>query len=498
MKTQKFQLRLVGMQFVFAFASLAATVLCYSTSAFADKKLILVQKVELTVVDGKATWVGVGNGPFKDRFPNGIDATGTIKMQEKDKPAPKAGLTQSRMLPANVVKTEFGSIAAAKGSIIVNNTGAKVTEIEITTKGTTGGTPNTIDDKSGDGDDFDWKIDKLTMKTITFKAKKGKELAPDQNIWMLIPEGPQPGMPGAKIYEGKVTTNPPVAPPAPAPAAPSPPAASSGGGSGLSYDSSMGVLSFQPSTVVVIAYSDGSSTVTNSADEDVIGSQIQIGQMQVLGPSSTVPGAYALSDSGIAFVQGEQVLLQAELTNNLLIPDPQHPGYAILQGSLTVGEEGLPLVWGGQDDGLIQSKYIEEYFGASGASDVFLETNILATTQNLTEDGEATGTAMVASVAPFSMDSSFVRDDSATDRDQGGANCSSRYVGVWAGVYINRQVAFAEAVKEGTQKCLQRYSCGFNIRSLICQQALGGWICRGAGAGIVTPPSYEGYLAQCQ
>jgi hypothetical protein len=359
-----------------------------------------VQKVELKVVGGKSTWVGVGNGPFTDRYPNGIDASGTIMMQAPGKPAPKAGLTQSRMSATDVTKREFGSIAAPKGSIIVNNTEKNVVEIEITTKGMTGGTANEIDGKSGDGDDFTTDISR-DKKTIVFKAKKGKELPPDQNVWMLIPKGPQPGQPGGKIYEGKVTTSPPAMPPAPAPAAPMVPA--TGGATGLStihYDSATAMLSFQPGSLTVAAYFDGSSTVTNGPDEYVIGSQIEIGDMQVLGPSSIVPGAYTLSDSGIALVQGGQVLLQAELTNNLLIPDPNHPEYSIVQGSLTVGEEGLPFEWGPQAGTMLQSKYIEEYFSDSSASDVFFQTNILTVTQNLTQDGDANGTVIIGSVAP--------------------------------------------------------------------------------------------------
>jgi hypothetical protein len=95
-------------------AALVALTVSVSSSAWADEKLILVQKVELKVVGGKSTWVGVGNGPFKDRYPNGIDASGTIMMQLPGKPAPKAGLTQSRMSATDVTKREFGSIAARR------------------------------------------------------------------------------------------------------------------------------------------------------------------------------------------------------------------------------------------------------------------------------------------------------------------------------------------------------------------------------------------------
>jgi hypothetical protein len=55
---------------------------------------------------------------------------------------------------------------------------------------------------------------------------------------------------------------------------------------------------------------------------------------------SPVPGALQLSDSGIALVQNGETFLQAELVNDLLIPDPSHPSFAEIQGSLSILGEG--------------------------------------------------------------------------------------------------------------------------------------------------------------
>jgi hypothetical protein len=96
---------------------------------------------------------------------------------------------------------------------------------------------------------------------------------------------------------------------------------------------------------------------------------------------SPVPDALQLSDSGIALVQNGETFLQAELVNDLLIPDPSHPSFAEIQGSLSILEEG---------EGL-GSRYINEYFVDSIASDLFFESDLLSTTDNLTRSGEARG-----------------------------------------------------------------------------------------------------------
>jgi PEP-CTERM motif-containing protein len=374
-----------------SFLSLFVVALCLTLSparAFADDKLILAQKVELKIVDGNATYVAVGNGPFKDRFPNGLDASGTVAMQKPGKPAPATDLTQGRIPPQAVNKREFGSIGATQGSIIQNSTGEAVTKLEITTKGVdAANNANKIDANSKDGDDFDTT---LTGNTITLTAKPGKELKKNERLWMLIPEGPQPGDAGKKIYEGKVELLKPAPAPAPKPQMPAPPkAGNQGGGAKMNYNitNGLGSLSFAAGSIDFATYFDGTS-VTSSLFDSIIGSQINIGDMNILGPSSSVPGAFQLSDSGLSLTLDGLTLLQAELTDGLLIPDLLNPGMADIQASLAFLEEGR-LGTG--------SRYLDEHFSLSAAAALFFRSNLLAATSGLSRPGAASGVVSVAS-----------------------------------------------------------------------------------------------------
>jgi len=358
------------------------------SSAAADDKLILAQKVELNVVDGNSTWVAVGNGPFKDRFPNGLDASGTVAMQKPGKPAPATDLTQGRIPPQAVNLREFGSIGATQGSIIQNSTGQSVKKIEMTTKGVdAANNANKLDPKSGDGDDFDTTIN---GNTITLTAKNGKELKKNERIWLLVPEGPQPSDPGKKIYEGKVELLQPAAAPAPQPQVPAvPKTGNQGGGASLNFRQTNGVgtLTFLAGEVDFATYFDG-TTVGSSLEDVVIGSLIRIGDMDILGPSSDVPGALELSDSGISLVLNGETLLQAELTHGLLIPDPVDSGVADLQAALTFLEEGRVG---------IGSRYLDEHFRLSNAAGLFFRSNLLAATNGLSDSGSAFGVVSIAS-----------------------------------------------------------------------------------------------------
>jgi hypothetical protein len=391
----------VTMQRLFALLVLSGLAAVAPTSgALADSKTILIQKVMLTgvMVNGQLViaYVGVGKGPFSNMYPLGICATATCPQVAGVSPVPLTTLTQGRIDAAATAARDFGSIGASQGSIIRNNTGSPVTSIMISTKGMTNGTANTINPNSMDGQAF---TTALTNTSVTFTAGQGDALAPVGLLWMLIPPGPQPGMPGAKIYTGQVTLMPPAAPPpAPAPAAPMAPAAGNTSGAGLSYNAGTSTISFNGGNVSFATYVSGTTATTNGPTENVIGSQIQIGDMQVLGPSSSVPGAFQLSDSGVALVQNGQTILQGELINDLLIPDPSVPGDAEIQGSLSIFEEG---------EGL-GSEYIDEYFADSLASDLFVNSNLLAVTDDLTQDGDATGSAVIASVASVPEPSSII------------------------------------------------------------------------------------------
>jgi hypothetical protein len=372
------------------FKSLVIGLLCaaFSGAVLGDDKLILAQKVELKVVDGNSTYVGVGTGPFTDRFPNGIDASGNVANQQAGKPAPATDLTQGRIPPGATVKREFGSIGASQGSIIQNSSGKDVKEIEVTTKGKdAANNDNTIDANSKDGADFDTTI---AGKTITFKAKAGKELKPNQRIWMLIPEGPQPGTPGNKIYEGKVTTALLVPPPQPGFDRPTQVAAVSETATvSLGINGALKTLSFTAGAIDFTRYGDG-STSSSPALDFTVGSQMAIGDMAILGPSS-LSGAFELSDSGISLTQNGRVIFQGELVNGLLIPDPQRSGWAHIQARFGFFEEGSALPG---------SRFMQEHFGEAAEGGFFIDADLLLATNGLAVPGTGQGIALVAGVIP--------------------------------------------------------------------------------------------------
>ena len=370
--------------------SLVIGLLCaaFSGAALGDDKLILAQRVELKVVDGNSTYVGVGAGPFSDRFPYGIDASGNVANQQNGKPAPATDLTQGRIPPGATVKREFGSIGASQGSIIQNSSGKDVKEIEVTTKGKDAANKdNAIDAKSKDGDDFDATI---SGKTITFKAKAGKELKPNQRIWMLIPEGPQPGTPGNKIYEGKVTTAQFVPPPQAGFDRPTQVAAvSETVAVSLGINGTLKTLSFTAGAIDFTSYGDG-STNRSPALDFAVGSQVAIGDMTILGPSS-LSGAFDLSDSGISLTRNGRVIFQGELVNGLLIPDPQHSGWAHVQARFGFFEEGSALPG---------SRFMQEHFGEATEGGFFMDADLLLATNGLAVPGTGHGIALVAGVIP--------------------------------------------------------------------------------------------------
>lgn len=360
--------------------------------ALADDKLIQVQKVVIDVVDGKSTLVGVGKGPFTDAYPNGIDMSGKVKSQEAGKPAPRDNLAQSKISPTDDTERDFGSIGAKQGSIIANESGKDVKEIDISTKGTDSkGADNKIDSKSTDGDDFDTEIS-ADGKTIKLKAKKGKELKPDENIWIKMPKGPQPQDKGTKIYSGKVVLAQASLPQHPG--KPGYPAVSNSTGTavvGLQINGGVQTLTFGGAGAVQVATYFNGSTTTNPLIDSIIGSQILIDDMTILGPSALLAGAYQLSDSAIALAQSGQALLHASLTNGLLIPDQMHPGFARITATLGFFEEALTDA---------QSRYLDEFFGISMADQLIFDSDLLVGTLGLTVNGSGVGNVSIASVIP--------------------------------------------------------------------------------------------------
>lgn len=357
--------------------------------ATADDKLILAQKVELKTVDGNPTLVGVGKGPFTDMYPNGIDQSGKVTEQKPGKPSPADDLTQGRIPPGAGIKRDFGSIGASQGSIILNSSGKEVKEIEITTKGKdSNNNDNKIDPKSKDGDDFEVQLSP-DGKTITLKAKAGKELQKNERIWMLIPKGPQPGDPGPKIYEGKVTLAS-ATPSAPGFQIPGNPKAEATSAS-VSFQTldGVGTLSFKPATIDLATYLDG--TTSNSPTDKVIGGQILIDNMKLLGPSPDIPGAFQFSDSSLAVVGDGQTLFQSGLTNVLLVPDPENPGKTHFQADLGFLIEGRA---GG-------SRFLDEYFNfSSNLSGLFSQSDLLSVTKNFTISGETNANILLSASVP--------------------------------------------------------------------------------------------------
>lgn len=370
----------------------ASLLLLLAQAANADDKLIQVQKVTVGVVNGNATLQGVGKGPFTDAYPNGIDMSGKVKMQKAGEPAPRDMLAQSKISPTDDTEREFGSIGAKQGSVIVNDSGKAVKEIDITTQGNDGtGAANNIDPKSTDGDDFDTEISK-DGKTIKLKAKPGKELGKDEQIWIKMPKGPQPGDKGDKIYKGKVVlaqASLPVLPWSPT----TPKAANESGTATVSLQLSGGIqtLSFLGAgNITNTTYADGSGAITALLDP-IIGSQLVIDDMVILGQSAKVVGAWRLSDSALALVQNGQTVFHAELVNALLIPDPLHPGSADIMAALGFFSEAL------SDLG---SRYLDEYFQISRADGFVFHSDLLSATNGLTIGGSARGSAaLVGQVA---------------------------------------------------------------------------------------------------
>ena len=373
-----------------ATAMLALWLLCRPCSAQEMVvEPIIMDSVTLQVVAGVPTWVGPAGGPFITMFPQGL-------------PANDPNLTQGRIPPAaRNAAFPFGSIAATNGSIIKNSSGAALKDLEINL--TINQTFEGHDASDTGGKAFP-DIPGLTNdgKTITFS---GGNIANGSSIWMKIPEAPQPGNPqgNATWFTGLGT--PKIAPaPAPAPMVPLRPAAGNDGTnpastSKMSYDSSTGTMSFQPGTVNVVQYLDGSSTRMNGPSESIIGGHITIAPMSLIGPSSSIPGAFSFSDSGLTITEGSTTFLGASLTNDVLIPDKSVPGFdSVLEGTL-VWEEGQTGL-----SSSLPSQFLNEYFNTPvsvAVGEVFFRTNLLGETGDLGMSGSFTGTVFVAdSIVP--------------------------------------------------------------------------------------------------
>lgn len=88
-------------------------------------------------------------------------------------------------------------------------------------------------------------------------------------------------------------------------------------------------------------------------------------------------------------IENGTTLLQAALTNDLLIPRSLPSRIRPIQGSLAFSQEFFTP----------GSRYLTEYVDISTISDVFFHTDVLIETNGLTQDGTAFGTVAIAAVA---------------------------------------------------------------------------------------------------
>lgn len=335
----------------------------------AADKVLLFQKIKFD--SGK--WVAVGDGPFKTAYPAGV--------------APDDPQLAGADLVAGMFTTrKFGSIGADKGGPFRNKTKESVDGLEITII-------NGVDkfDKTNtkDGDDFDITFNPAGT-VMTLKAKAGKELKPNETLWMKIPDARQPGDtadPRPVTYEGKLLKTPPPPPPKPAREKPAAPAAKTTGGSSMSYDATTGSLDFLPGSIGSIQYADGSTTQQNNSTESLIGASITMGSTTFRGPSSDVPGAYSFAETGVVLRKDQDRVLIGTLTDVLLIPDSSQEGAdSVLQATLVWKESlrGVP------------SRYLDEDDSLGSRTTVFFYTDLLAATSNLAASGSASGTFSIS------------------------------------------------------------------------------------------------------
>ena len=117
-----------------------------------------------------------------------------------------------------------------------------------------------------------------------------------------------------------------------------------------------------------IQYQNGTVTLANSSTEDLIGTQMVIVGINLIGPSPDVPGAYAFTDGSFAVLRNGMFVYGGNLTDVILYPDNSVPGFnSTLQGDLGWDSSS-------QQDG---SEFLNENMAAPNGSIVFIHTNLL-------------------------------------------------------------------------------------------------------------------------
>jgi hypothetical protein len=165
----------------------------------------------------------------------------------------------------------------------------------------------------------------------------------------------------------------------------------------MSFSAANNTLSFTPGNINFVQYKDGSTLRMNTSFESVIGSQVTIDPMKVLGPSS-IPGAFQLQDALVDVELSGHIFHIATLTNGVLIPDKSVAGFdSVLEGALVwnTSVPELPSQYLSQiEDMLLNHDKGDLELG------MFFRTNLLdpTITNDLTMDG--TSTAGLLQITP--------------------------------------------------------------------------------------------------
>ena len=287
------------------------------------------------------------------------------------------------------------------GTILKNLSGSAVDDVEITVtskgdsinRSSSGGGLFTIV-KFFDAAGKDVTSDpKVPAVKVEFEKGKGTGVPNNAMFWMLVPRTNSDF--GDKAPKGKFTfdglATPQVVIKGDLRLAPDPNSAliRNDANPTITFNKSQDMLTFLPGNVNFVKYENGTSTRTNNATESVIGSQITIDPMKVIGPS-TITGAFRLGDSFIDVALNGHVFQAATLTNDLLIPDHSVPGFdSVLQSTLimntSVPNEASRYV------SEMLDKYIEQNTGSYSLA-LFFRTDLLAPTitDDLTKSGMST------------------------------------------------------------------------------------------------------------
>jgi hypothetical protein len=323
-----------------------------------------------------------------------------ISIEINDKPPPlPAG---QRQAGGTIGDSDFGALSPVpsrgfpNGSVITNGSSKDLEDLhlKITSPGDTWAVT------SGAGSPF---------STVTLSPDKtdlvlsGGKVPPGSSFWLRMPPTKEKG--GTYTFEGRATPMNPPKPKAPqksvvpeagnAPRQPAPDAPEnsqipdSASPPRLSY--SGGTFEFFPGNINFANYRDGSSALANSPSESIIGAEMKIGPMQLVGSSPDIPGLFLLSSSTFSIEKDGFTLLDAGLDNIILTRDFSVPGFdTLVQATLR-----LP-----QSENALRSQFIDELFAGYGQGGALLDfySSILSVTNDLTFPGESSGAVITNAI----------------------------------------------------------------------------------------------------